>query len=618
MVEKILEKNLKYLQKSYPHVLKALKKHKKNDCQANVETAKNGELNVKVSFNGNNVYLHSNYDQQREIDALLNNVNLENKDTLIILGFGMGYHIEKIIHAYPNLNKIIIEPRAEIFECILEHKDITNLLKAKNVELFVTDDPNQIVAELITLYRSGRISLVEFLTLPSYGRLYKTLLQETNDIYTKFLRTFKVNTLTTLLFKKLWLQNFLFNLKHIPESADLIDLAGSFHNVPAIMVSAGPSLSKNIELLREVQNKALILAAGSTISILQNADIKPHIMFGIDGGAVMTEIYSKVKWTDILLAYICNLHHGTLDFYVGPKIYTKTNVEPHVDWMEQSINHLSGHIASGGSCANVALDFLKKLGCNPVIMIGQDLAFTDMEFYADGHFNKENMTVKGMNPAKLIKTKDIHGNDIYTADYLMTMAHCFEGYLVRQPEDNLFINATEGGLPLKGTRVMTLRQAINEYCTEEKGIKNRLNSLVTQSKGDNENLKEGIKEFINTLKKQSDKIEEISRNRFKLVNGILRDIDNNKLNSVSAQSKKLLALTEELEGTDLFQKVLRAASYEILLVMKNNCETLVNQIADTREKMRILYRGLKSQFELIQDINSSIGANCDEALRRMR
>ena len=617
-METVLEKNLQYLRKCYPHVFKVVANHEGADnLQLGVETAKNGSLNIKVKIDGNHVFLHSNYDQMREVQAILGTLNLENKDTLIIFGFGMGYHIEKIIRTYPNMNKIVIEPSADIFKCMLTHKDITKLLRTKNVELMVTDNPDQIAAELIALYQKGHISALEFFVMPSYGRLYGHVLQQTKEAYVEFLRIFNVNVRTQLLFKKHWFRNFLMNLKQIPDSADLIDLAEKFQNIPAILVSAGPSLNKNIKLLREIGDHALILAAGSTISVLQSVGIKPHIMFGIDGGPIMSEIYSKVKWTDVLFAYILSLHHESLDFYTGPKVYVKTNAEPHVDWMEEATQHISKQVQSGGSCANVALDFLNKLGCNPVIFIGQDLAFTDMEFYAEGHANKESMTIKKVDQSKLRLKKDIYDNDIYTADNLLTMAQCFENCIARQPKGSIFINATEGGLPLKGTQVMTFREAIDKYCFEGKGVKSKLDLLVTQSRRDNKKLKAGLEDFITLLQRHSEIISEISKQRIKLVDRILNNIEKNKLKLVTTQSKKLLSLTEELEKNDLFQKVLLKSSYEILLVIKNNNETMANQAGNTREKMRILYQGLKNQFELIEDLNANIGMAGDEALNRL-
>lgn len=544
-------------------------------------------------------------------------MNLENKDTLIIFGLGMGYHVDRIIRAYPNMNKLIIEPSADIFKCMLKHRDISGIVKAKNVELVVTDDPNQIIAEITALYRSGLIGQIEFLTLPSYQRIFGTLLLQTKDLYARFLRTLNVNVRTHLLFMNQWLRNVLLNLKFVPESADMIDLAESMQNVPAVLVSAGPSLNKNIELLREISDKALILAAGSTVSVLQNAGIKPHIMLGIDGSQAMADIYSKVQWTDILFAYILSIHPGCLDNYTGPKLYLRSNVEPQVAWMEQSINHVSKYVQSGGSCANVALDFLKKLGCNPVIFIGQDLAFTDMQLYADGHINKETRTLKGVDESKLRLMKDIYGQDIYTADYLLIMAYCFEDCIKRQSEDSIFINATEGGLPIKGTRVMTFREAIDTYCSEDRDVINKLNSLVTQSRCDNEILRDGIKEFVLSLQKHSERVGELSSQRIKHVERILKEIDNNNLKKVSNLGKKLLPITEEIEQNELSKIVLYPQNKEALLVIKNNSEAQANQTANIREKMRTLYEGLKNQFQLTETCNNTIGEATTEAIDRL-
>lgn len=618
-MENVFDRNLEFIKISFPHVYKAIENQEKkpSELQAEVETAKNGLLNIKVKSNSCNIFLHSNYDQEKEIDAVLRNLNLENKDTLVIIGFGMGYLVERVSRLYPNMNKLIFEPYPSVFECVIKHRDVTKILKSKNVELIIADTANQIVQEIMILYQNGRINSLEFVVLPSYARLNEELIDQTKKLFAKYLRLFIVNVNTILMFKKQWLHNFLFNLKHIPESADLIDLAGKFNGVPAIMVSAGPSLNKNIELLREIGDKAVIMAAGSTVTVLHNAGIKPHVMLGIDGGQVMTDLYSKVMWTDVLFAYILNIHRGCADYYKGPKVYAKANSEPQVEWMEQFAGHVSPAVASGGSCANVALDFLKKLGCNPVIFIGQDLAFTYKEFYADGHARKDVVTVESLSPARLKKTKDIYGNDIYTADNLLAMAYAFEAYMAGHAKDSIYINATEGGLPLKGTVVMTLREAIDKYCGEQRDITTKMKNLVAESVLQNEDLRAKLKDFIKLLMTRSEEVSEFSRKRIKLVDRILDDMRKGKLKQVSTQAKKLLQITEELENNELFQKLIGSSIQEVLLVLKNNSEAESNKHTDIKEKASILYRGLKSQFELIEGINKIISSTSSEALERL-
>jgi hypothetical protein len=615
----VFNKNVQYFEKAFPRFTEILLSSKENpDFQVDIETAKNGLLNIKVKSEKANVYLHSNYDQEREVEALLENLTLDKKDTFIIFGFGMGYHVEKLIRTYPNIQKIIIEPSSDIFKCVLKYKDVTNIMKTNNTRVIVTDNPNVIVQNLMDLHQNGFISSIEFLALPSYKRLYGELWQTIKEMFLKYFRSFSVNVNTSFHFKEDWLNNFLLNIKHIPDSLDLIALGGKFQDVPAILVSAGPSLNKNIELLREVGSKALILAAGSTITILQNKDIKPHIMLGIDGGQVMTDLYSTVKWTDIFLAYVTSIHHGCLDIYKGPKIYVRSDAEPQAEWMEQMVDRVSQPVKSGGSCANVAMDFLKKLGCNPIIFVGQDLAFTDMQFYADGHANEELIRKMNIDPTVHIKTKDVFGHEIYTTHNWLTMANYFEVMMARYGKDHLFINSTEGGLPLKGSQAMTLREAIDNYCTEDRDIITQLERLFVEASRGKTELRGKMIDFVTELQAYCNDISEISAERIKLVKKILFDIQQGSFKTVASQGKKLTGLTEKLEKSIMFEKIIDLHVYNILLVIKNKSETAANQTGDTKEKMQILYQGLKTQFELVEEINMVIRSAGDKALDRLK
>lgn len=615
----IFKKNLTFLETNFPHVYHNVVSFNQEKSRINVEVCqtRNGLPNMKLNTDRTSIYLHSNYNPEKEVESLIKSIVIENKDTMMILGFGMGYHIAKLAQLYPNKNKLIIEPNMEIFSKVIENVDVTKILKAKNTQILISDNDEQIHNEFLEYYKSGRFSAVEFVILPTYNRLFGPMWEEVKNKYVKFMRTFTVNVRTKAVWENAWLSNFFANLKHVPESADLADFLNEFRDIPAIMVSAGPSLSKNIALLREVGDKALIIAAGTAISVLQRENIKPHIMLGIDGSYKMSDVYNKVEWNDILFAYVLNLHYQSLDHYDGPKIYIRSNAEQQVEWLERSINHPTPFVNSGGSCANVALDFLKKLGCNPVIFIGQDLAYTNMQTHAEGHAYRQKVGELGLDLNKLKLTKDIYGNDLYTADHWMSMGYCFENYIAAVPKDNIFINATEGGYPIAGAINRTLREVIDKYCLKDIGVESRINALWASSAEKNTHLRENILKFINMVYRHSEKLTELAEKRFKLVDKIEKNIEKNSLGLVAQQSKKLNALTEKLEKNLLYREVLAQVCYEMILIIKNSTEASVSNCYNTKEKYKILYEGLKRQFQEVEEKNKTIAFASKEALKRM-
>ncbi|QIB27503.1 motility associated factor glycosyltransferase family protein [Caloranaerobacter azorensis] len=123
----------------------------------------------------------------------------------------------------------------------------------------------------------------------------------------------------------------------------------------------------------------------------------------------------------------------------------------------------------------MSLSLADYMGCNPIILIGQDLAYTDGKIHAqnstyefDG--NNENLG------KDLIEIEDIYGNKVYTSKVWLSFLRWFELYIRENPEKE-YIDATEGGAKIKGTNIMTLNEAIEKYCTEEINIAERLKNI---------------------------------------------------------------------------------------------------------------------------------------------
>jgi len=96
-------------------------------------------------------------------------------------------------------------------------------------------------------------------------------------------------------------------------------LVGKFKGIPGILVSAGPSLEKNIHLLKGLEDKCVIMAAGTAVRIMEDFGLAPHFMVGIDAGAKEGEIHSNVKNKDIYFIYSNQVSTYSVDGYKGPK-----------------------------------------------------------------------------------------------------------------------------------------------------------------------------------------------------------------------------------------------------------------------------------------------------------
>jgi len=134
-------------------------------------------------------------------------------------------------------------------------------------------------------------------------QMFPEMWDKLRDSFIKLANNFTVDIATRRKFGELWVHNNIKNLNKICEASNAGVLVGKFKGIPGILVSAGPSLEKNIHLLKGLEDKCVIMAAGTAVRIMEDFGLAPHFMVGIDAGAKEGEIHSNVKNKDIYFIY---------------------------------------------------------------------------------------------------------------------------------------------------------------------------------------------------------------------------------------------------------------------------------------------------------------------------
>ena len=97
------------------------------------------------------------------------------------------------------------------------------------------------------------------------------------------------------------------------------------------------------------------------------------------------------------------------------------------------------------------------MGCNPIIFVGQDLAFTENRTHSKDTFSQDIIESNSMR-----NVEDIYGNTIHTSKNLYIYLRWIQNRIAVEKEIE-FIDATEGGARIKGTRVMKFSEVIDKY-----------------------------------------------------------------------------------------------------------------------------------------------------------
>lgn len=337
-----------------------------------------GEHNLKV----NDVELHSPKGAVDEAAGVAKNIsNIENDNSLCVLfGLGLGYLFDEVVERAKG-NVLLIEPNIEILKCTLEIVDLTHLLKKKNV---------RICADFETLKRHvGALSdestkiTVSFLT--SYYGVYAAQINEVARIMECFHgeKTSVDNTVRVL--GETTVRNTLENIKHF--ESDNVYFIKDFKNVhkgrAALVVSAGPSLTKNIETIKKHREKFVIFCVGQALKLLLDNGIVPDFGVLIESRGT----YGQVQGLDLSgVSMIFEPYTNPLCWGVEAKdktvFFSKRNFFN--DFLARAMKIDNSGISSLGTVSYSALNAAQIMGCNPIILLGQDLAYLDGKCYAKG------------------------------------------------------------------------------------------------------------------------------------------------------------------------------------------------------------------------------------------
>ncbi|MBI5272352.1 MAG: motility associated factor glycosyltransferase family protein [Chlamydiia bacterium] len=283
-------------------------------------------------------------------------------------------------------------------------------------------------------------------------------------------------------------QNFLRNIQHLPHSFYANLLEGKFKGTPAIICGAGPSLQQAIPLLKIAENKALIIAGGSTLAALSSQGISPHFGMAIDPNL---EEYRRLKNSfafEVPLLYSTRVFPSVFQTCNGPFGYMRAGIGgvPEL-WMEEELQLkeqlIGAHLSSDSiSVTAICLAWAQFLGCNPIVFSGVDLAYTNRRRYASGVGADELFDADGDQGMadKLVKRKDRKGKSVYTAVRWLMESASFSHFASTHPEIT-FLNTTEGGIGIKGVPYCSLDSVLDQYCCEASDLRARVQKEIAMA-----------------------------------------------------------------------------------------------------------------------------------------
>lgn len=433
----------------------------------------------------------------------------EDCDVLVIFGFGNGSQVKEAIkHASKKTLVLVIDHDIANFKNILTLYDLKDIFNHERVSLAIGEEPLKATRirmenyfQVITIKDIIVIDLYKNQVNPAY---YQEIIKHLNESINASLQ----NIATMSEFASLWEKNILANISYLVLNPGLNLLKDSFKDFPAIIVSAGPSLDKNVGLLSEAKNKSLIICVDTALKTLLAHNIKPEIVVSIDPKEENFKHYQGSGIEGITLITEPVVSSQIFSLFKENLIFITSYGHPLMMWIEDIIGS-KGTFPVGGSVATTAFSIARELGNNPIIFIGQDLSYSKdgvyskNTFYMDNWINSmdkfltlETITRNYLQEYNLIYVKGNYEEKVLTNSQMASWAKWFSHQF--KNTKSLCINATEGGAKIENCVTMSLKEAINNYCQQIQDPKNILQDLHRRYKTPD------IDNLIKKIKKVSD------------------------------------------------------------------------------------------------------------------
>ncbi|MCE9597743.1 MAG: DUF115 domain-containing protein [Spirochaetia bacterium] len=401
--------------------------------------------------------LHSRYDPMKEAEQQVGSI--DSSKVVVCSGAGLGFAVRKFLEK--GCNCIWFEPNGEVLRYALSLHDFMQNLVAGSLRIFTAAPGESYLADM---FRGRSINDVRFFS-------HRNFTFEEHQAFEQrlvfFLGKKNVNIATLSRFDRLWARNFTRNIVHLRRAKPVRLLFGAERGKVAVLASAGPSLNDSIHDLKKIRDRVVLIAVDTAVRILTAAGIDPDYILSVDPQPVnrvyledyegQARIVVDPTVSPGALKGLQNLYFFWSPFRLAQIFFDLWDGSP-------------GEIAFGGSVSTNAYDFARKLGCDPVYLIGQDLAFSDGQVHAKGAILEERLNWKEsrvfrreahnrMQRAALpvLLLPGLNGRAVETNEKLLIFYRWFERRFERDLSLGLRVeNATRRGAAFKQLRLASL------------------------------------------------------------------------------------------------------------------------------------------------------------------
>ena len=416
------------------------------------KTTVKGDITVQY----NNILIHSGYDPVKEGKDFAKNIRPGSM--VFLYGFGLGYHIEALLNRIGDQGILLtLELNPDILSAAMILKDQTRLLKHPRFKL-IFGEKEEGVAPAVVKYMEN------FNLCPESARkvlFHNPSFQCIPDSFPRIanaLEILQIERRFPAVLGGLEETNYRLNREIILRTPGINSLRNTFLGKPGVLISAGPSLDDALPYLQTIRHKILLASVDTTFPILSREGIIPDYVFSLDPQEESFNYFTEGLDLPTRLVFTPTANSRIVHSFRGEKfVVFKENHSPTQG--DEATMVEKGTTRSGGSVSCLGLDCLIQFGCEPIILIGQDCAFSGNRSYSgysqtneklmDKIDQKQSLStshVEKNRGKKQIRVECADGKEVFTSQVMYSYLRTLEQLAKAHPNTRMYNLCSHGAL----------------------------------------------------------------------------------------------------------------------------------------------------------------------------
>ena len=381
----IFDKNLSALELKNFELAQKLRTHILTDVPQLVQENSFYNLSYKDKF------LHNHTNPLAEANEIFRSAENSPVAIHLIYGLGLGYLFQ--VASLNSIGTVILyEPDLNILRTAFSLVDFSNDIMKKNV--YITSSIDQ--AEEYIYQKSNTNNTPLLLSTIGYRELSG---EKFNELVTELQRAIGMfgmdRRYTQERFYQL-LRKIIINIPKLVHEQPLIELKDVYKGKTAVVISAGPTLDRNIDTIKKYRKNIILIVVGTAAKTMAHYGIIPDFLCIIES----RDCSKQIEGLDLNeVNFITEpFSHQNLRSKHFKKTYSHISSNcPVNDFWCEIANVSSKEYLSKGTVSYTAINTARILGCSKIVLVGQDLAYIEGQCYSNASGYKDLELKKNQN-----------------------------------------------------------------------------------------------------------------------------------------------------------------------------------------------------------------------------